>query len=486
MVRGNRLAYYATMLYHTGSIILVNSLFLLIPGLYGYIIGESRVASYFMLFGVLLLGIGYIIRTILSATVPLTLGDAVVLTVIAWIIIPVIGGITLHLSTNMPLLDSLFEGVSGFTGTGLTMVTNPEAMPRTVLLWRSLMQWVGGLGVVVISLALFARGVTVARLALAEGREERIEPSIKRTVIAMLKIYVYITIIATLALYFAGMSFFDALNHAMTGVGTGGFSTHARSVGYYNSLFVWYAAILSMIMGAINFVDYSRLRREGFKHFITSVEVKTLLIIAFTGGAVVYIILSRNLSVLDFRLYTSSLFHAVSALTNTGFQVTSITDYPELVKVILVTLMVIGGSTSSTSAGIKIYRLVVFLKAVGWEVKRILLPPKTYFAPKIGARIVSDEVIRKVAVFIVLYIATLLVGSLITAYIYYSEGINVGFVDVLFETASAQTCTGLSVGLAGPHMPDPAKAVYIVIMLLGRLEIYPFIVVIAKALGRGG
>lgn len=481
-----RLAYYATMLYHTGSIVLMNSVFLLIPGIYGYLVGEGDVAAYYMLFGIILLGVGYIVRTFLSATVPLTLGDAVVLTVFAWIIIPVIGGITLHLSTGMPLLDSLFEGVSGFTGTGLTMVTKPEAMPQTVLLWRSLMQWVGGLGVVVISLALFARGVTVARLALAEGREERIEPSIKRTIIAMLKIYVYITIIATLALYFSGMNLFDAINHAMTGVGTGGFSTHARSVGFYGSLAVWYAAILSMIMGAINFVDYSRLRREGFKRFLGSVEVKTLLIIAFIGGSLTYIVLSHNLKVLDFRLYTESLFHAISALTNTGFQVASIAKYPDIVKILFVTLMVIGGSTSSTSAGIKIYRLVVFLKAVGWEVKHILLPPKTMFAPKIGTRIISDDVIRKVTVFIVLYITTLLIGSLITAYIYFYEGINVSYVDILFETASAQTCTGLSVGLAGPHMPDAAKAVYIVIMLLGRLEIYPFIVVIAKALGRGG
>lgn len=482
----SKLAYYTTMMYHTGSIILVNSLFLLIPGVYGYIIGEASTAAYYVLIGVVLLGIGYIIRATLSATVPLTLGDAVLLTVFAWIIIPVIGGITLHLSTGMPLLDSLFEGVSGFTGTGLTMVTNPEAMPQTVLLWRSLMQWVGGLGVVVISLALFARGVTVARLALAEGREERIEPSIKRTVIAMLKIYVYITVIATIALYLSGMNLFDALNHAMTGVGTGGFSTHAKSIGFYNSLTVWYAAILSMILGAINFVDYSRIRREGFKRFLESVEVRTLLLIAFIGGGIAYAVLSRNLKTLDLRLYTESLFHAISALTNTGFQVASIVDYPDLVKVLFVTLMVIGGSTSSTSAGIKIYRLVVFLKAVSWEAKRILLPPKTMFAPKIGTRIITDEVVRKVAVFIVLYTATLLVGSLITAYIYYYEGIDVSYVDVLFETTSAQTCTGLSVGLAGPHMPDAVKVVYIVIMLLGRLEIYPFIVVIAKALGRGG
>ncbi len=472
--------YVETMIYHIGSILLVNTLFLLIPGVYGYLIGETRVAEYYIVIGLTVLTIGYLLRRFLNAPVSLSLGDAVLLTVIAWIIIPFIGGITLHISTNMPVLDSLFEGVSGFTGTGLTMITNPDIMPRTVLLWRSIMQWVGGLGVVVISLALFARGVTVARLAVAEGREEKIEPSVKRTIIAMLKIYVYITIIATILLYLAGMNFFDALNHAMTGVGTGGFSTHSLSVGYYPSLSVWYAAIASMILGAINFVDYSRIRREGFRSFISSIEVRTLLLIAFLGGFITYIILSKVFAIIDFRLFSESLFHSISALTNTGFQVGDVSHYPDIVKILFVTLMVIGGSTSSTSAGIKIYRLVVFIKAIGWEIKRILLPSRTMFALKVGRKIIDYEVVRKVSLFIVLYVATLLVGSLITAFIYYVDSINVSYTDVLFEVASAQTCTGLSVGLAGPHMPGAAKAVFIVIMLLGRLEIYPFIVAIAK------
>ncbi len=472
--------YIETMMHHIGSILLVNTLFLLIPGIYGYLIGETVVAEYYIVIGLAVLALGYILRRFLSAPVPLNLGDAVLLTVFAWIIIPFIGGLTLHISTSMPLLDALFEGVSGFTGTGLTMVTKPDVMPRTVLLWRSIMQWVGGLGVVVISLALFARGVTVARLAVAEGREEKIEPSVKRTIIAMLKIYVYITIIATILLYLSGMDLFDALNHAMTGVGTGGFSTHASSVGYYSSLNVWYAAIASMILGAINFVDYSRIRREGFRSFLSSIEVRTLLLIAFLGGFLTYIVLSRVFAVIDFTLYSESLFHAISALTNTGFQVSDVSRYPDLVKVLFVTLMVIGGSTSSTSAGIKIYRLVVFIKAIGWEIKRILLPSRTMFALKVGRKIIDHEVIRKVALFIVLYITTLLVGSLITAFIYYVGDIDVTYTDVLFEVASAQTCTGLSVGLAGPHMPEAAKAVFIVIMLLGRLEIYPFIVAIVK------
>ena len=472
--------YVETMIHHIGSILLVNTLFLLIPGVYGYLIGEVEVAEYYIVIGLAVLAIGYILRRFLNASVPLSLGDAVLLTVIAWIIIPFIGGLTLHISTNMPLLDALFEGVSGFTGTGLTMVTNPDIMSRTVLLWRSIMQWVGGLGVVVISLALFARGVTVARLAVAEGREEKIEPSVKRTIIAMLKIYVYITVIATILLYLAGMNFFDALNHAMTGVGTGGFSTHSSSVGYYPSLSVWYAAIASMILGAINFVDYSRIRREGFRSFISSIEVRTLLLIAFLGGFITYIILSKVFAIIDFRLFSESLFHSISALTNTGFQVGDVSHYPDIVKVLFVTLMVIGGSTSSTSAGIKIYRLVVFIKSIGWEIKRILLPSRTMFALKVGRKIIDNEVIRKVSLFIVLYITTLLVGSLITAFIYYINDISVSYTDVLFEVASAQTCTGLSVGLAGPHMPEAAKAVFIVIMLLGRLEIYPFIVAIAK------
>ncbi len=472
--------YVETMIHHIGSILLVNTLFLLIPGIYGYLIGETSVAKYYIVIGLVVLAIGYLLRRFLNATISLSLGDAVLLTVIAWIIIPFIGGLTLHISTNMPLLDSLFEGVSGFTGTGLTMVTNPDIMPRTVLLWRSIMQWVGGLGVVVISLALFARGVTVARLAVAEGREEKIEPSVKRTIIAMLKIYVYITVIATILLYLAGMNFFDALNHAMTGVGTGGFSTHSLSVGYYSSLSVWYAAIASMVLGAINFVDYSRIRREGFRSFISSIEVRTLLLIAFLGGFITYIVLSKVFTIIDFRLFSESLFHSISALTNTGFQVGDISHYPDIVKVLFVTLMVIGGSTSSTSAGIKIYRLVVFIKSIGWEIKRILLPSRTMFALKVGRKIIDHEVIRKVSLFIVLYITTLLVGSIITAFIYYVNNINVSYTDVLFEVASAQTCTGLSVGLAGPHMPEAAKAVFIVVMLLGRLEIYPFIVAIAK------
>jgi len=469
-----------TYLYHLGTILLANSVFLLVPGIYGFFFaGEYEIASTYIIVGLGLLAIGCFLRKAIVPTQALTVSSALALVVLSWIIIPVTGGLVLHYTSGMPLLDSLFEGVSGFTGTGLTMVTKPEEFPRTVLLWRSIMQWVGGLGIVVISLVLLARGIAVVRLALAEGREERIEPSIRKTAEVMLKIYVIITAIAIILFLITGMEPFDAVNHAMTGIATGGFSTHSTSVGFYRSLPIWWAGVIIMFMGAINFVDYSRITRYGLKHFFTSIEVQSLIVTGLVGGLLLYLILSRG-KIASIELYAQSIFHAVSGMTNTGFQVASITDYPDVAKVLLVALMVIGGSTSSTSAGIKHYRLLVFLKSIGWEITRTILPRGTTLSHRLGDRYVSEDVIRKVTSFIALYLTTLAIGAMVTAAIYYAEGWNVKFVDILFEVTSAQTCTGLSVGLAGPHMPAMAKAVFIVIMLLGRLEIYPLIAVLCR------
>mgnify|MGYP000135469115 CR=1 FL=1 len=473
-----------TYLYHLGTILLANSVFLLVPGIYGFFfIGEHEVASTYLTVGAILLIIGFLLRKLLMPIHALTVSSALALVVLSWIIIPITGGIVLHYTSGMPLLDSLFEGVSGFTGTGLTMVTKPEEFPRTVLLWRSIMQWVGGLGIVVISLVLLARGIAVVRLALAEGREERIEPSIRKTAEVMLKIYVVITAISIVLFLITGMEPFDAVNHAMTGIATGGFSTHSKSVGYYRSLPIWWAGIIIMFMGAINFVDYSRITRLGIRHFFASIEVQSLIVIGLSGGLLLYLILSRN-NTPSLELYTQTIFHAVSGMTNTGFQVASIVNYPDVAKALLIMLMVIGGSTSSTSAGIKHYRLLVFLKSIGWEITRTILPRGTTLSHRLGDRYIDEDVIRKVTSFIVLYLMTLAVGSLVTAAIYYAEGINVKFIDVLFEVTSAQTCTGLSVGLAGPHMPAMAKAVFIIIMLLGRLEIYPLIAVLWRPMMR--
>ncbi len=404
----------------------------------------------------------------------LTVTEAIAVVVLTWFLSPVIAMVPFIVKAGMSPLDSFFEAVSGLTGTGLTMITDIESKPLYIKAWRGVMQWYGELGIVVVSIALFAkRGSPLYRLYAAEGREERIEAGVKRTLRLVLRTYILYTAIGTVAYIALGMTPLDALVHSMTGIATGGFADWSESIGFYRRVLpppnywgVYIVTIVIMILGAINFRDHDKLLRGRVREFF-SPETKALLTLLAVFSALTVVAYLKEGYPLD-KAVEEGVFHLISAMTTTGFQVGDLSSRSDLTKVIITLSMIIGGSTFATTGGIKVYRILIIKEATLREIRSLVKPRSTIIVARIGKEKLSDDVIIRTYVFAFLYIVILLISAAALT------GIgNYRFVDALFEVASAQGCTGLSVGVTSPNMPAACKVILIANMILGKLEILP-------------
>ncbi|MEB3755858.1 MAG: TrkH family potassium uptake protein [Desulfurococcales archaeon] len=409
--------------------------------------------------------------------------ESLILTVIIWLVIPIYESIPFMEIVNIPFIDALFEVTSGWTTTGLTIfsgqpsswhgvfVPTVEMLPKTVLLWRSMIQWVGGLGIVVFTIAFLAHpGVSVAQLYLAEGKYEKLEPSFKRTAYKMGLIYILITLIATLGFIEAGMPVFDSINHAMTGVATAGFSVKNNSIGEYHSVPIDAAAVLSMVLGAVSFSDLRYLFEFKLRKLVKSVELRTQLLIwslsILIGMSIFRVLGIRHMGV-------NVVFQVFSASSTGGFQTMDIGHSPSSFVFLLTVLMLLGGSAFSTAGGIKIYRIVIAAKVTANEVKNVFSPIGRLDVIKVGGRIISDDMIKKSLAVIFSYIAAWMVSSIFLATYFPHRDFSAS----AFEVASALANTGLSSGISSAAAPIGAKVILILDMILGRLEVMSYLVI---------
>ena len=463
-----------------GTLLIVAGLIMLAPGLLALydvtqgIYEERNLVAPFLCTATISTALG-ILLSIFGKGAELRLFDAAVAASLAWIIIPIIGAIPLMWGIGLKPIDALFEGLSGFTGTGLTMISKPEEMPQSILLWRGIMQWTGELGIVVVSAAIFPFFHTLLRGLYAVERGMKITPTIIGTSRRMGAIYIIYTIIGIILFLWGGMNLFDAVVHSMTGIATGGMSTKSLSIGYWRSYTLEIFVIIIMILGALNFADHYKLFKGKIRSFFSSVEVRGYLAlqILFIGlTALAYFLSGSNL----FESLRQGSFHAISAMSTTGFQVGDLSKASDAVKIILVLSMIVGGCTFSTAGGLKIKRVVLALKVLIWEIKRMLLPPTVLISKSIEGRRVSGEDIISALSFIVMYSLVLSILSFIVTLHGYS------FIDSLFEVTSAMSCVGLSIGLTGVTAPTTVKIVLMLAMYLGRLEFLPLFITLGSML----
>lgn len=455
------------VLYFLGFILLVISVVMVIPVPAAFLLGEEGLAPYF-LFPALASAAGGVALRLRFKPKELSLGDAMVLVTITWILLSLFSSIPYTLGAGMSFIDAYFESMSGFTATGLTMVQAPQApphtplweiCPKTILFWRSLTEWVGGMGVIVLFLAaLLGAGKAARKMYVAEARAERIEPSVRGTARALWRIYVLLTILGALGLYFAGMPMFDSINHSMTGIATGGFSVRNTSfAGYGAGIFA--VGILLMLAGAISFAVYRRALAGRWSEFFRNVEVRVMIILV----AVASLALAWSVGGWD------SIFQSTSALTGTGFSTAPISGWGDLQKGILTVLMVIGGGYGSTSSAIKLIRTIIIAKAVLWIIKRSFLPERAVVPMKLCGKVYTEPEIMETAIYAFIYVIVLIGGAIVLMVLGNSA------IDSMFESASAQGNVGLSVGITSPAMPLVGKIVFIIQMLVGRLEILPVV-----------
>jgi trk system potassium uptake protein TrkH len=400
---------------------------------------------------------------------------AVISIAFAWFLISVISAIP-FLFAGISFVDAFFESVSGWTGTGLSMVVAPEKLPFALNFWRGFIQWMGGFGIVLMALLFYERPETAVNLFQAEGRSEEFYVNVKRVARTILTIYFIYTLLGTALFLFSGLSLFDSVVHSFTSIATGGFSTASVGVGFFG-FSAMITCILLMLLGGISFESHYDLLRGKVRKFFSGVELRFFL------GVIVFavILISFSLFFSGSSNYFDGFFYAVSAITGTGATgYFNLAEFPALAVFVLILLMVFGACYGSTTGALKIWRILILFNVVRREIYKVFLPPGSIVPIRLGGKVVSDDVALKALTYLSLYVFILAFGSIVFMLF------GFGVVDSVFSVASAQGNVGLSTvfGSAWFEMNPFLKLLLSLHMIVGRMEIFPFLILL-KSMGFG-
>jgi trk system potassium uptake protein TrkH len=457
----------AALLKYLGNVIFIFGVVLLIPMIAGLALGDLNGAFIFGITGIIVGIVGLILFKILPDH-EMQRKEAIALAALTFPVASFIAAFPLGYIGNMPFGDALFESISGLTTTGLS-VAPLDASPL-FLFTRSWLQWIGGLGIVVLMLSIFLPpGSTAFRLYAVHFGEEKIRPEVTKTAGMLGRIYLILSLIIIAILLLAGMGPFDAICHALSSVSTGGFSTKADSIAAFQGFMVPSAIICSSIIGAISFSLYPLLRTNP-KFFFKDPQVRGLFLLAFIGtGFLIITLLDLFPAPITIE---DSLFQAVSALTTTGFSTMEIATLPEASKFVISVLMWIGGGVGSTAGGIKILRFIIILKIIHIVFVRFFLPKEAITPLKVGEHVIERDEVYTILTYLFLYIAVLVFSTFILTL----SGFPID--NSLFEASSALGTVGLSTGITSAAMPLVPKIILGIDMLLGRIEIIPLCILL--------
>jgi len=417
--------------------------------------------------------IGYVLRRSLRGkNRRIGLKHGMMIAALAWLWAALIGGLILMQLAHVDFLNAYFESMSAWTTTGLT-VLNVETVPKSVLFLRSIEQWIGGLGVVIVVIGILIRpGTSASKLYKSEAREEKIKPSITGTVKTIWWIYLFYTILGIVLYVLAGMSIFDAINTTMTNLSTGGMSVNNDNIGGFHSNLINIITMVIMIIGATSFLVHYRVLKGKVKDMIRDIQFQAMIIIIFIFSTLIFI--NAHLTTMD------SVFHVISAITCTGSSIPSTSAqvaWPQYVKIILIAAMIIGGSAGSTSGAVKLIRIVTILKGYYWELLRIIAPAGSVIPKKISGKPVTDVEVREASSYVFIYLLFIFISWLVFVQYGYDA------LNSLYEIVSAQGNVGLSMGITSPTMPQIPQIFLIFNMWIGRIEIIPVLVLVRASLG---
>lgn len=412
-----------------------------------------------------------------SSLESLKLHEGGISVVLSWGMVSLFSATPLMSVAGLDFSQAVFESVSAWTTTGLSVISVEKAS-KLVLLYRSTLQLVGGAGIAILFLVV-SGGPMGPGLAAAEGRDDRLAPHLVRSARLVVSLYTGYAVVGTLGLWWAGMSGFDALNHSFAAISTGGFSTRAESIGYWDSPSIEAVTMLLMILGSLNFqTAFLLIVRGRFRAFLRNGEVRVAAVLAAVVLPVFFLCVAVPMFGSLTKAFRVSSFEVVSAITTTGFSTTAYSSFSGLGIILLIPLMLIGGATGSTAGGMKQHRAHVALEAIRTELRLAASPRGTVIEPYVHRgemRLHLGKTMRlQVLVFVILYLVIFFVGSAALV------GFGYSVQDSLFEFASALGTVGLSVGPTSPSTPWPALWVMTAGMFLGRLEI----LIVVVGLGR--
>ncbi len=406
----------------------------------------------------------------------LSLREGIAITGLGWILCSIIGSVPYIAGGHLGVVDGVLESVSGFTGAGATVINALSKIPGSVLLWRSMTHWVGGLGIVVFFIALLPQfGEGAARIFETESASPvpgRARPRMKTTAQTLFAIYLVLTAAATIAYWAAGMTPFDAVNHSMSTIATGGFSTHDESAAYFHSPAIEWCMILFMLLSSADFGMYIAVLRNGAKAALKNTELRLFLVMVLASSLVVAVELSAS-GMGAGEAARTALFQSATVASTTGFVSADFEQWPPVSKMCLLFMMAVGGCSGSTAGGIKAIRILLVAKLVRLGGRRALSPSAREEA-QVGGRAVSRDVLFGAGYFLFAYCALVCLWSLIFTWDGSSSFDSIALaVTTMGNVGPGFGEWGATCNYAA--LPTLSKLTVAASMLIGRLEIFPML-----------
>ena len=435
------------------------------------------------------LGTGLILfRALRRPESDLTIREGVLLVALIWAAVCLFGGLPFYFSPYFPsFTDAVFEATSGFTTTGATILDDVEVLPPGLQLWRCFTHWLGGMGIVLLGIAILpllgTGGMHLYRAEFSGAKSEKLKPRITETALALWRIYVALTLAEYVALRLAGMNAFEAACHAFSTLGTGGFSTRTASVGGFSSPAIEFIIIVFMILAGINFTRHYRLWRERqVRGFFGDFEVQGFLLILLAASTIISASLIWETGYTWGEAARKALFQATCILTTTGFVTDDFERWRPLCQLLLLALMFVGGCTGSTAGGLKVARILLLRRVVYRQFRRIV-EPRGVFAIRLGGQVAPEETVQSLLNMVYLALMVFLGAAVILA----AMGADV-LTSIAAVTASMFNI-GPGLGQVGPaehygHLPALSKWVLAFCMICGRLEFYTALVIFTPVFWR--
>jgi trk system potassium uptake protein TrkH len=414
--------------------------------------------------------------------------DGFLITTLFWVVLSLAGSIPFYLSNNAPYtyIDSLFEAVSGLTTTGATVITGIDSLPESMLWYRQQLQWLGGMGIIVLAVAILPMlGIGGMQLYRAEVpgpvKDNKLTPRIGETAKALWYIYVSLTILCAVAYWAAGMTWFDAIGHSFSTVAIGGFSTHDASIGYFDSALIEMIAVVFMVISGANFaLHFMAFRQRSLRAYWQDSEFRFYFSILAAVSVITVLVLVYTATLSPSQAISKGIFEVVSIATTTGYGAADFSQWPLMLPFMLFVLAFMGGCAGSTGGGMKVMRVLLIYRQGSREIKR-LLHPNAVIPVKLGNRPVSDRVLQAVwgffSVYMFMFVAMLIIL------------LATGLDQVTAWSAVAAAMNNLGPGLGDVayhygNINDVAKWVLCFAMLLGRLEVFTLLVLLTPAFWR--
>ena len=460
------------------------SAFMLIPGFVDYILDDEDWAAFLVSsFITLFVGAGLYLSSRDNNPEHLDLRQAFLLTNSAWISISLFGSLPFLFSNlNLNFIDAFFESTSGITTTGSTIISNLDQVSYGILLWRALLQWLGGIGIIVMAVAILPMlSIGGMQLFKTESYEtpDKIIPRAAIFASGISIVYVVLTSTWAFMLWLAGMPIFDSITHAMTTLATGGYSTKSESLGAFNSVNIEMIIVLGMIVGSLPFIHYLSILKNGWKNLINDQQVKWFLLILFFLISIV----TFNLYINGQNFFSSlrvSIFNVVSIVTGTGFGTDDFSRWGGFATTLLLILMFMGGCAGSTTCGLRMARIQVLIANAKTQVLK-LLTPHAVIIPYYNKKPIPESVTESVMGFFFLYILVFIIISCLLG------SLGLDFMTSLSGAASAIGNVGPGLGeMIGPNgtyaeIPNLGKLILCLGMILGRLEIFAILVMFTSS-----